>query len=299
MTDSSATPPIARPDQSRRFLFEDADIRGETAYLAQALKEIVSIHQYAPGVSRLIGEFLAAAVLLSTTLKFQGKLILQARSQGQIPLLMVECNTALQVRAIARGAEQATSGRFDQLLHDGQLAITIDPDQGQRYQGIVPLGQHSLAHSLDAYFEQSEQLKTRFWLASDGRCAAGLLLQQLPAQVTLDNATRLQQWEHASTLAATVQPKELLALDTGPLLHRLFHESPVRLFEPAAVTFQCSCSRERTFQALCSLNPAEVEELLAELGSITMDCEFCNQQYRFTREELSDIVGEGQPKILH
>ena len=96
-----------------------------------------------------------------------------------------------------------------------------------------------------------------------------------------------------------MQPEELLALDTGPLLHRLFHESPVRLFEPAPVTFQCSCSRERTLQALCSLNPAEVEELLAELGSITMDCEFCNQQYRFVREDLGDLLGDGESKTLH
>lgn len=299
MTDANDPPISSRPDTSRRFLFDDADIRGETVLLESALREIISIHQYAPGVSRLIGEFLAAAVLLSTTLKFDGKLILQARSKGQVPLLMAECNSALQVRAIARGAEEATSLRFDQLLEDGQLAITIDPDRGQRYQGIVPLEQHSLAHSLDAYFEQSEQLKTQFWLASDGHRAAGLLLQQLPTQLTQDSAERLRQWEHASSLAATLQAQELLQLDSERLLYRLYHESPVRLFDPASVSFQCTCSRQRTFNALCSLNPAEVTELLEELGSITMDCEFCNQQYQFTREDLAAVLGDENTKILH
>ena len=304
MNDSTDTPTVDTPTQTRddrslRFLFEQADVRGEAVHLDKAYRDIIAIHQYAPGVSRLLGEFMAAAVLLSTTLKFEGKLILQVRSDGQIPLLMVECDNTLRVRAIARGAEQATSNSNEQLLTNGQLAITIDPANGQRYQGIVPLVQDSLAHSLDAYFAQSEQLKTRFWLAADGERAAGLLLQQLPAQITEDDTLRLQQWEHACSLAATVQGNELLLLSAEQLLYRLYHEDPVRLFEPGKVSFCCSCSRERTRNALASLNPAEIEELLEELGSITMDCEFCNQQYRFTREDLADVIGGAGSVTLH
>jgi molecular chaperone Hsp33 len=299
MTDSTNLPIPASADRSLRFLFEQADIRGETVHLDATYLDILAAHQYAPGVSRLLGEFLAAAVLLSTTLKFEGKLILQATSEGQIPLIMVECDNTLQVRAIARGAEQATSGRTDQLLTNGQLAITIDPANGQRYQGIVPLVEDSLAHSLDAYFEQSEQLKTRFWLAADGQRAAGMLLQQLPTQITPDNEERLQQWEHVVSLATTLQRDELLELDTQQLLYRLYHQGPVRLFEPSPVTFHCSCSRDRTRNALAALNPAEVEDLLEELGSITMDCEFCNQQYRFVREDLEDVLGGTGAKTLH
>jgi molecular chaperone Hsp33 len=295
MTDSN----LPASDCSLRFLFEDADIRGETVHLDQALRDILAVHQYAPGVSRLLGEFLAAAVLLSTTLKFEGKLILQARSGGQVPLLMVECDSKLQVRAIARGAGEVTSVRFDQLLGDGQLAITIDPDRGQRYQGIAPLVRDSLAHSLDAYFEQSEQLGTRFWLACDGERAAGMLLQQLPTQLTADPEDRKNQWEHVVALADTVREPELLQLGTEDLLHRLFHEEPVRLFQGAAVTFRCSCSRDRTRNALAALGAAEVEDLLEELGSITMDCEFCNQQYRFVREDLADILGDDPAPMLH
>jgi molecular chaperone Hsp33 len=286
-------------DQSRRFLFEDADIRGETVHLDSAYGEILAIHQYASGVARLLGEFLAAAVLLSTNLKFEGKLVLQARSEGQIPLLMVECDHNLQVRGIARGAEHATSSSNDQLLCNGQLTITVDPINGQRYQGIVALQEGSLAYNLDAYFKQSEQLKSRIWLAAEGQRAAGLLLQQLPAQITDDETLRLHQWERISTLAATVRDAELLELETGPLLHRLYHEDPIRLFEAAGVSFHCSCSRERTRNALVSLNPVDLEELLAEMGNITMDCEFCNEQYQFYRRDLVEVLGGDEAKTLH
>lgn len=291
--------PIIRGDQSRRFLFEGADIRGETVQLADAFRDITAIHEYAPGVRRLLGEFLAAAVLLRSTLKFDGKLILQARSGGQIPLLMAECNNVGEVRGIARGAETATATHFDQLLGDGQLAITVDPQQGNRYQGIVPLSGNSLAHSLDAYFQQSEQLQTRFWLASDDEGAGGLLLQQLPAQLASDPQQRADQWAHACTLAGTIQPPELLELPTEELLYRLYHEDTLRLFEPAPVRFSCSCSRERTMYALSALGAAEVEDLLQEQGSVTMDCEFCNQQYRYVREDLQDILGAKQQPTLH
>lgn len=286
-------------DRAQRFLFEDSDIRGEVVHVDASFRDILAIHQYPPGVSRLIGEFLAAAVLLATTLKFEGRLILQARSQGQIPLLMVECDSQLQVRAIARGAQQATSERFDQLLADGQLAITVDPLSGTRYQGIVPLVEDSLAHSLEAYFRQSEQLGTRLWLATDGSRAAGLLLQQLPAQRVTDAEARQADWEHAATLAATVQAEELLALSAQQLVHRLYHETSIRLFDPLPVRFSCSCSRERTLNALSTLPAAEIEELLEELGSITMDCEFCNQQYHFQREDLGTILGSDDQQTLH
>lgn len=298
--DKTANTSRVHPDDlSRRFLFENADIRGEAAHLDAAYREILDIHQYAGGVSRLLGEFLAAAVLLSTNLKFEGRLILQVRSEGQIPLLMVECDHVLQVRGIARGAEHATSHSTDQLLQNGQLAITIDPTNGQRYQGIVPLLQGSLAQSLDAYFAQSEQLKTRIWLAANGQQAGGLLLQQLPAQITRDETQRMDQWNQVCSLAATVKDEELLALKSEQLLYRLYHEDPVRLFEPCGIRFHCTCSRERTRNALCLIDPREVAELLVEHGTIAMECEFCNQEYRFEKSDLIDVLPEELAKTLH
>jgi len=295
--DSTEIPPSS--DGTRRFLFEDADIRGEIVHLDSAYREIIAIHQYPLPVSRLLGEFLAAAVLLSTNLKFEGTLILQVRSEGEIPLLMVECDHRLRVRGIARGASQATSDSNDQLLKDGQLAITIDPTHGQRYQGIVPLEQGSLSNSLDGYFKRSEQLNTRVWLTADGHQAAGLLLQQLPALITTDDDQRAQQWEHVYSLASTVTDCELRQVESAQLLYQLYHEDRVRLFEPSDVSFNCSCSRERTHKALLTLNAADIEELLEELGSITMDCEFCNQHYQYSRSDLANILEDDEAKILH
>jgi len=286
-------------DRSQRFLFEHADIRGESVHLDSSYLELLNIHQYAHGVSRLLGEILAAAVLLSANLKFKGRLILQVRSEGELPLLMAECNHDLQVRGIARGAEQATATADEQLLHNGHMVVTIDPVHGQRYQGIVPLLRGSLAQSLDAYFAQSEQLKTRIWLAADNQRAGGFLLQQLPAQITRDETLRLEQWNWACTSTATVQNEELLALSSERLLYRLFHEEPIRLFEPSPIRFHCTCSRERTRNALRLLDPQDVAELLDELGSISMECEFCSQAYCFHRTDLTDILPENLSKTLH
>lgn len=286
-------------DESRRFLFEEADIRGETVHLESAYQDILAIHQYAPPVERLLGELLAAAVLLSTNLKFEGKLILQARSEGQIPLLMAECDHRLQVRGIARGAERVTGDDDGELLGSGHLAITVDPVNGQRYQGVVALQPGSLADNLNAYFKQSEQLQSRIWLAAAQGRAAGLLLQQLPEQVVVDQSRRREQWDRVSLLASTLRNTELLETGTSTLLHSLYPEDPLRLFTGIPVRFSCSCSRERTLDALASLSPAELEELLAETGCITMDCEFCNAQYAFYRQDLGSVLEGGEVKTLH
>ena len=273
-------------DHSQRFIFGNADIRGEYVTLDQSLTELFKLHAYAPGVKMLLGELLCASALLTATLKFKGKLILQARGSGQVPLIMAESTHDRKLRGIARGAEHATSTAFCDLLSQGQLTITVDPDQGQRYQGIVSLEQHSLAHSLDRYFEQSEQLGTRFWLACDGNRATGLLLQQLPAEITKDPAPRAHQWEHVTALAETLKPDELLSLDSDSLLYRLFNQEEVRLFDQLPVSFECSCSRERSHSAVSALPREDIAELLQATGEITVDCEFCNMQYRFDRTHL-------------
>ena len=286
-------------DQSRRFIFDAADIRGESVCLESSYQEILSIHQYAPGVGRLLGEFLAAAVLLSNNLKFEGKLVLQARSAGQVPLLMAECDHHLSVRGIARGAEEATAANNAQLLTGGQLVITIDPDKGQRYQGIVPLEEDSIERSLDSYFEQSEQLGTQLWLAANGERACGLLLQQLPAQLIASDTEREEHWQHARILAASATQDELLSLPAENLLRRLYAQEPLRLFDPSPISFRCSCSRERTFNALGTLNSDEIADILEEMGHITMDCEFCHSRYRFGPQDLSELLPQGQSKTLH
>src|SRR5690606_28224850 len=266
--------------------------RGEWVGLERSYVEVLAKHPYPEPVAQLLGELLAAAALLVGTLKFDGLLVLQARSAGAVPLLMVECSSEREVRGIARyHEEQLTPGAtLAELMPEGVLAMTIDPANGQRYQGIVALDGIDLADSLSNYFASSEQLPTRFWLNADGRRACGLLLQQLPANRIRDGEAREASWQHLRTLADTLTAEELLGLNTETLLHRLYHEEQVRLFDPRPIRFHCSCSRERSAKALISLGQHDAEQLLGEQGgSVTIDCQFCNQKYRFDAADVTQL----------
>lgn len=277
------------PDHIQRFIFDDADIRGELIQLEQSYLAALSKHQYSAPVAQLLGDFLCAAALLAQTIKFDGTLILQARSEGEIPLIMAEATSQGHVRGIARDADEAVSEDFQTLLKNGQLSITIDPAQGKRYQGIVPLDGNDLGECLEHYFSQSEQLSTRIILASDGRQAAGMLLQELPLSAEHGAQDRAQQWEHVTHLANTLSPQELLTLDFHTLLHRLYHQEQVRVFDPSALKFQCSCSQQRTEKAVQALGRKEAEALIAEAGEIAIHCEFCHHDYRFGSADLARI----------
>ena len=275
-------------DQLQRFLFDNTDVRGELSRLQQSYLDALTAHQYPDAVAQLIGEFLAAAALLSATLKFDGTLTLQARSEGEIPLIMAEATSNNQLRAIARGADNASSDDFHTLLAKGQLSITIEPTQGQRYQGIVALDGDNLAQCLEGYFRQSEQLSTRIWLCCDKQKAAGLLLQELPASdISADD--RQQQWQHLTQLADTITPAELLSLPFEQILYRLYHEEQVRLFDATNLEFKCSCSEQRTLSALHTLGQQELNEIIAEQGVIEVNCEFCHQHYQFQQQDIDQL----------
>jgi len=283
-------------DDTQRFLFDDTDVRGELADLRGSYAEVLAKHPYPEPVAQLLGEMLAAAALLVGTLKFDGLLVLQARSSGAVPLLMVECSSEREVRGIARYHAEQISGAagLRELMPEGLLTLTVDPTQGQRYQGIVALEGDTLADCLSGYFASSEQLPTRFWLNADGRRARGFLLQQLPADRLKDPEARMASWEHLLTLADTLTAEELLGLDNETLLHRLYHQERVRLFDPQLLHFRCSCSRERSASALASLGHADAEQLLYEhSGPVVVDCQFCNQRYEFDASDIAQLFAGG------
>ncbi len=289
-------------DISQRFLFEQADVRGELVSLDQSYREILAKHDYPEQVKGLLGELLAAAVLLSTTIKYEGVLVLQATSQGPVSTLMIECSNSQEVRGIARYTQTLEGDTLQALMPGGILAITIDPENGQRYQGVVALDGPDLAGTLNNYFETSEQLPTRFRLLADGRSARGMLLQALPADRQRDAEERARTWEHVNVLADTLKPEELLALDNQTLLHRLYHEDDVRLFDPRPAVFKCSCSAERSAGAIVSLGRDDALALLDERGGeVEVDCQFCNERYRFDRQEIERIfaAAEEHARGLH
>lgn len=269
------------PDQRLRGLFDNTDVRLVLVQLDQSCRDALAPHHYAPAVRQLLGEFMAAVAAMAATLKLDGSLILQVQGEGEVPLAMAESTSDGAVRAIARHAQQAMANDFAGLVRPGRLALTIDPVGGQRYQGVVPLDGDRLSTCLEHYFQQSEQLTTSVQLASDGERAGALLLQELPGSQLLDKTRRREQWHHLTTLAATLTDAELLTLPGEDLLYRLFHQETLRLVKTEPLRFACSCSRERTIAMLRSLGEEEIKAILAEQGSVSVQCEFCNQEYDF------------------
>lgn len=282
-------------DFIQRFHFSDSPVRGELVQLGASVEEVLDRHAYPERVARLLSEAMAASVLLTTTLKFQGSLILQARGSGPLETLMVECNHRREVRGIATVGEDWSEAMTELPLAqlfgaDAQLVITIDPEEGQRYQGIVPLDGATLAQCLEHYFMQSEQLPTRLWLAAEDESAAGLLLQVLPGH---DRGEDADIWPRLCQLTETVTPGELLALPASELLYRLYHEETVELYESESVNFHCNCSRERTERVLLSLGENELRGIVAEQGAIEVACQFCNQEYRFDPIDVEQLLRGG------
>ncbi|MCV6627000.1 MAG: Hsp33 family molecular chaperone HslO [Cellvibrionaceae bacterium] len=298
MSDSAAS--SANNDSLQHFIFENSDIRGEVISLAEAYQQVRANNSRAEGglpepVLRLLGEFMAAVSLLSGTLKFEGVLTLQAKGSGPMPMIMAEASYQKGLRAAVQvdaASQIGDAPSFTELLgQGGLLAILIQPDKGERYQGIVPLEKPELAACLEDYFAQSEQLATRIWLAADQAHAGGLMLQALPQQLA-DAEHNECHWQHLVALADTIKNDELLGLDAHTILHRLFHEEQLRLFDPQPVAFACSCSEQRCASAIMAMGQAEAEQIVAEQDLITMDCHFCGQQYQFGPEQLAKLFGD-------
>lgn len=279
---------MSNSDQIQRILFDELDIRGVLVGLEASYQKALEKHNYPQVIRRVLGEMMAAASVLSSNLKFDGRLILQAQGEGAVSLLMAECNHNQDLRAIARfDGELPEDASFIELLEKGRMAITIDPEKGQRYQGVVPLEGDSLGKCLEAYFGQSEQLPTQMHFVADDTHAAGFLLQVLPAE-----GTAAEDWTRISHLASTLKDQELLTLDNETLLYRLFHEEKCRLFEADDVQFNCDCSRERSLHTLKFMTKEELQEILNEQGNIDVSCQFCSEQYHFDQADLDLLFSD-------
>ena len=293
-------------DVIQRFYFSGQPVRGAIVKLQNSYIESLNGHDYPPIVNALLGECLASTLLMGVHLKHQARLSLQARGNGIIHLLMGEAQLKINpsgelnqhsIRAVARlkepyDASAEASLTLDELIGQGHLAITIEPEEGDRYQGIVEAKAASLSACLENYFQQSEQLPTTMQLITSPTMAAGLLIQRMPAEEDKNSASVAQAdnlWEELNTLAATVSHNELLALDSETLLYRLFHEHAVTLSPAEKVCFDCSCSEQRTGQALLKIGVKEVSALLKLDNEVVMDCEFCSARYRFTQSKLQQL----------
>ncbi len=275
---------------------------------------------FEPPVQVLMGEMAAAAVLMQANIQFNGALVMQIHGDGPVKLAVVEVQSDLSFRATAtvKGAVPPDA-RLEALLNahgKGRCAITLDP-QGrlpgqQPYQGVVPLHGdqreplQEVREVLEHYMLQSEQLDTRLVLAANGEMAAGLLIQRLPVEgegnlqgvVSVSGATAQRNedeigisdaFNRIGMLAGTLTRQELLTLSAPELLHRLFWQETVRVFEPLSPRFACKCSRERVRAMLRGLGQEESDSLIAERGLVEVGCEFCGQQFRFDAVDVGEM----------
>ncbi len=312
--------PSQLPDDDKvlPFAVEPLDVRGRVVRLGPALDKAIENHNYPPQVARALAEAITLAVLLGSTLKDAGRLILQTQTDGPIDFMVVDVVAPEKIRAYARfnrgrlaDAAKATTG---QLLGNGHLAMTVETGaESQRYQGIVALDGASLEEAAHTYFQNSEQIPTRVRIAVGEEMlagekmhwrAGGLLVQFLPPE-----AARAQQsdidpgdapegtpkhevaeddaWIEAKSLMETVEDHELLdsSLSSERLLWRLFNERGVRVFDPLPVEAKCSCSRDRVHDMLKSFTKEDRAGMVKE-GKITVTCEFCGRVYPFDPDEV-------------
>ena len=278
-------------DSLQHFLFEDSlnkpmPIRGNIVHLNRSYQQVLQ-HQSLPLVlKQVLGELMAASVLLCATLKMEGVMVLQLQSKGAIKLLVVECGSDLKLRATAKWdanwADEIDKLSFLELIGHGQFVITLDPTEGEPYQGIVPIEGKTIAEMLQNYMLRSQQIDTSLWLHCDGESAAGMLLQKLPNLAENDHYIQDEDaWNRMNYLADTVTNDELQHLSAEALLSRLFAEEDVRLFEQKPTQFHCSCSKTKVGSMLRMLGSAEVNSILAEQGKIDVNCDFCNKHYAF------------------
>ena len=290
------------------FVCDGAPVRGEIVSISTAWQAILERRDDPPAVRRILGDFVGAATLLCASLKFDGTLIIQAQSKGPIQLLVVECKSDLSMRATVKLSvdpseieAEAGLGELLDAADSGRLVITLDPsdrEPGQApYQGIVALQEErngsiqpvsSAAEAIGLYMQNSEQLETRIWLASNDQHVGGLLLQRLPdsgGHVHLDPQSAAEGWTRIQTLGETITNEELLTLTPEVILRRLFleesAENGVRSFAPRQIRFSCRCSRSKVADVLRMLGEEEVQSILEEHGAVETICEFCGKPYRF------------------
>jgi molecular chaperone Hsp33 len=302
-----------------KFLFDGLPVRGMLVRLTDSWQEVLrrradAHDSFAAPVRTLMGEMAAAAVLMQTSIKFDGALVLQMHGDGPLKLAVAEVQPDLAFRVTAKVVGEVTDdARVEALLNvhgRGRCAITLDPKDrrpGQQpYQGVVPLHGdkreplQKISEVLEHYMLQSEQLDTKLVLAADDRIAAGLLIQRLPVegagnlgQRNEDEIGVNEAYNRIALLAGTLTSAELLTLDADTVLRRLFWEESMRRHAPLAgesgPRFSCTCSRERVAGMLRSLGQQEIDDIVAEQGRVEIACDFCGTRYHFDPVDVGTL----------
>jgi molecular chaperone Hsp33 len=307
--DRPPVPDIVMPRGVQPFHLQAKPVRGRLIRLGPLADALLTRHDNHPAVARLLGEALALTAGLAAALKFQGSFSLQAKGDGVVPMLLADCTDAGALRGYARAEEEALATALatapeptaGALLGGGYLAFTCDqgPDM-DRYQGIVAIEGSTLSEMTDHYFETSEQLRTFVRLAcartASGWRAAAFIMERVAGEggidPDLDAEAQEEAWRTATILAGTLTEAEMLddTLPSAQLLHRLFHAEGLALDRARPLSYGCRCSRARLAGVLTGF-PEDDLDHMAEAGTITMTCEFCNIDFRFDRSDVRGSAG--------
>ena len=281
------------PDSIVRFSFRDLPVRGQLVRLQQSWRDAIAAQTYSSDTARRVGEAMALAALLADGIQFEGRVALQATSEGRISTLLGECSARHQLRGIARLREAPGPATE---FGNGRLAISLIPEQGEMHQGVVELIQGGLPAAIEHYFATSEQLPTRVLLAADGQRVAAALLQRMPLTTGLAPMAE-DDWQRLQLLFDTLASDELLTLQPQLLLQRLFHTDDLNLHPARDLMFHCNCSRERSERALRMLGKEDLTALSNEADEITVSCEMCGAEYRWDGIEAHQIFETQAPQI--
>jgi molecular chaperone Hsp33 len=286
---------MKKKDLLQKFLFEHVPIRGGFVHLDHSYQTIINQHSYSAPLKILMGEALVLVSLLSGTIKFNGRLTIQFQGKNKLKLLLVQSTQDFHLRGLIQCNEQPQSeNEILTEFQNGVVVITMEPDDSTlRYQGIVSWQGNSLSQSIEGYFRDSEQLLTRVWVAVDEKRACGLLLQAMPGENSTPLRANDPDWEHVMALTDTLKAAELLKLDNKIILHRLYNQEDIRLFEATPVIFHCTCSLKRSENAILMLGRDEAMDELQNHQVIDVTCEFCGSKFTFDRVDVEKIFRKG------
>ena len=270
-----------------RFLFKDLDIRGQHLSLIDTWQDMIQNRGYSVLVRQLFGELSALAIFLANGIKHKGKLTLQVQGSGIVSLLLVEVTSDLKIRGMVRSdstIEEEDS--LDKILGEGQIVATLYNSQTDHsFQSLVPINQKGLIATFEDYFFQSEQLESRLWVSSTQENLCAMLLQKMPEADQHDS----EGWHRVGTLSDTITQDELISLDAESLLHRLFHEETLQLFNADWVGYKCEQNKERFEKIIYDLGEQDARDLLKERGEIAIHNEICNEHLFFDEQDVDRI----------
>ncbi len=288
-------------DSLQRFLFESSPIRGGLIKLNLSWQTVLQRQAYPPSLRELLGQMLAASSLLCASLKFKGTLTLQIQGNGPLKLAVAEATHDRTFRGIVKWEGDLADDPAD-LLADTYMMMTLAPESGRPYQGIVDVQDGNFVHGLEEYMQRSQQIPTRMWLTANDQTAAGLMLQRTPTRKTDDPETVEDDWRRLGMLSDTLSKEELTQLPFTEILHRLYSEETVRLYDREPISFRCSCNRDRVANTLRMLGYDDIQDLLEERNQVDVRCEYCNHQYVFDRidvEQAFVAMSTDQPSTRH